>query len=146
MASPLHLPDRTLDSGSAKQSNQAKNEHPNPLWPRPPDDIQPVTNMGATKPSDTAETPEPHITRAKILHRPKHPLGPRLALQALRKGIGKTPDEVARLAEMDQEELNRLEQRDDAKLSTIRRYVRALGGELELVVVLKTGHRMRLDI
>ena len=102
--------------------------------------------MGATKPSDTAETPETHITRAKILHRPKHPLGPRLALQALRKGIGKTPEEVARLAEMDHEELNRLEQSDDAKLSAIRRYVRALGAELELVVVLKTGHRMRLDI
>jgi predicted transcriptional regulator len=102
--------------------------------------------MGATKPSDTEETPEPHITRAKILHRPKHPLGPRLDLQALRKGIGKTPEEVARLAEMNDEELGRLEQHDDAKLSTIRRYVRALGGELELVVVLKTGHRMRIDI
>jgi hypothetical protein len=102
--------------------------------------------MGATKPNDTAETPETHITRAKILHRPKHPLGPRLALQALRKGIGKTPEEVARLAEMDHEELNRLEQSDDAQLSAIRRYVRALGAELELVVVLKTGHRMRLDI
>jgi len=106
--------------------------------------------MGATKQSDTEETPEihpeTHITRAKILHRPKHPLGPRLALQALRKGIGKSPEEVARLAEMGNEELSSLEQRDDAKLSAIRRYVRALGGELELVVVLKTGHRMRLDI
>ena len=102
--------------------------------------------MGATKQSDTEQTPETHITRAEILHRPKHPLGPRLALQALRKGIGKSPEEVARLAEMGSEELNALEQRDDAKLSAIRRYVRALGGELELVVVLKTGHRMRLDI
>ena len=60
--------------------------------------------------------------------------------------VGKTPDEVARLAQIDHEELSRLEQRDDTKLSTIRRYVRALGGDLELVVVLKTGHRMRLDI
>jgi predicted transcriptional regulator len=102
--------------------------------------------MAATKPSDNEERPELHITRAKILHRPKHPLGPRLALQALRKGVGKTPEEVARLGEMDQEELSRLEQGDDAKLSAIRRYVHALGAELELVVVLKTGHRMRLDI
>jgi hypothetical protein len=102
--------------------------------------------MGATKPEDTAESPEVNITRAKILHRPRHPLGPRLALQALRKGIGKSTDEVARLAQMDQEELSNLEQSDDAKLSAVRRYVRALGGDLELVVVLRTGHRMRLDI
>ena len=40
----------------------------------------------------------------------------------------------------------RLEQRDDVKVSTLRRYVRALGAELELVVVLKTGHKMRLDV
>jgi hypothetical protein len=102
--------------------------------------------MGVTKANDTAESLEPNITRPKILHRPRHPLGPRLALQALRKGIGKTTDEVARLAQMDQDELNTLEQSDDAKLSAVRRYVRALGGDLELVVVLKTGHRMRLDI
>jgi hypothetical protein len=28
----------------------------------------------------------------------------------------------------------------------LRRYVQALGGELDLVLTLKTGHRMRLDI
>ena len=67
-------------------------------------------------------------------------------VQIATEASGKSPEEVARLAEMGDEELNSLEQRDDAKLSAIRRYVRALGGELELVVVLKTGHRMRLDI
>jgi hypothetical protein len=47
---------------------------------------------------------------------------------------------------MDQGDVSRLEQREDAKLSTLRRYVGALGGRLELVVVLKTGHRLRIDL
>ena len=47
---------------------------------------------------------------------------------------------------MDQGDVSRLEQREDAKLSTLKRYVRALGGQLEWVVVLKTGHRLRVDM
>lgn len=38
------------------------------------------------------------------------------------------------------------EQRDDLKLSTLRRYERALGGEVEATAVLRTGHRIRLDV
>jgi hypothetical protein len=84
---------------------------------------------------------------AKVIRRGlKHPLGPRLDLRALREAIGRTQAEIARAAAMDQGDVSRLEQREDAKLSTLRRYVRALGGPLELVVVLKTGHRLRLDL
>jgi len=64
----------------------------------------------------------------------------------VREAIGKTQEDVARATEMDQGDVSKLEQRDDVKVSTLRRYVRALGAELELVVVLGTGHRMRLDI
>jgi predicted transcriptional regulator len=73
-------------------------------------------------------------------------LGPRLDLRALREGVGRTQAQIARAAAMDQGDVSRLEQREDAKLSTLRRYVRALDGQLELVVVLKTGHRLRLDL
>jgi predicted transcriptional regulator len=75
-----------------------------------------------------------------------NPLGPRLDLRALREAIGRTQEQIARAAAMDQGDVSRLEQREDAKLSTLRRYVRALGGKLELVVVLKTGHRLRVDL
>jgi hypothetical protein len=105
-----------------------------------------IAIMGVTKPNGIPQTPEVHITRPKILHRPKHPLGPRVDLEAVRRGVGKTTDEVAQAAEMDKAQVDRLEHHEDAKLSELRRYVRALGGELELVVVLKTGHRMRVDI
>ncbi len=103
--------------------------------------------MRATKRSNLEESPELDVTRAKIVRRgPKNPLGPRLDLMSMREAIGKTQEEIARAAEMDQGDVSRLEQRDDVKVSTLRRYVRALGAKLELVVVLKTGHKMRLDI
>jgi predicted transcriptional regulator len=73
-------------------------------------------------------------------------LGPRLDLRGLREGVGRTQAQIAEAATMDQGDVSRLEKREDAKLSTLRRYVRALGGQLELVVVLKTGHRLRQDL
>ena len=103
--------------------------------------------MRASKRSNQEESPEIDVTRAKVVRRgPKDPLGPRLDLRSVREAIGKTQKDIARAAEMDQGDVSRLEQRDDVKVSTLRRYVRALGAELELVVVLRTGHKMRLDI
>ena len=42
---------------------------------------------------------------------------------------------MAQLAEMTQSELSRTERRDDHLLSTLRRYVQALGGRLEVLAV-----------
>ena len=57
-------------------------------------------------------------------------------LRALRESTGKTQEEIAITASMGQSELSRLERRDDHLLSTLRRYVAALGGELEVVAIL----------
>jgi len=54
-------------------------------------------------------------------------------LRAIRETIGKTQTEIAEAAEMSQGEVSRLEQRRDYLVSTLRRYVEALGGELEIV-------------
>ena len=54
-------------------------------------------------------------------------------LRALREALGKTQEEVARLAEMSQPQLSRAERQEDHRISTLRRIVRALGGELEIV-------------
>jgi len=56
-------------------------------------------------------------------------------LRELRREAGKTQAEVAEIAEMTQAELSKLERRDDHLISTLRRYVSALGGELEVVAV-----------
>ncbi len=54
-------------------------------------------------------------------------------LRELRLAAGKTQEQVARAAKMKQSELSRAERREDHLLSTLRRYVEGLGGELEVV-------------
>jgi hypothetical protein len=66
-----------------------------------------------------------------------------MSLQELRLGLAKTQTQVADAAEMTQSELSRLESRGDHRISTLRRYVEALGGELEIAAVFG-GRRVKL--
>jgi len=54
-------------------------------------------------------------------------------LRAVREAAGLNQVEAAKLAEMTQGEVSRLENRDDYRLSTLRRFVQALGGRLEVI-------------
>jgi DNA-binding XRE family transcriptional regulator len=56
-----------------------------------------------------------------------------LQLRELRELSGLTQEEAAKLLDMTQAELSKMERREDHKLSTLRRYVQALGGELEVI-------------
>ncbi len=56
-------------------------------------------------------------------------------LRALRESSGKTQEDLASLASLSQAELSRFENREDHLLSTLRRYVEALGGTLEVCAV-----------
>lgn len=58
-----------------------------------------------------------------------------LSLKALRQALELTQAEVGAVAEMTQSELSRLEAREDHLTSTLRRYVEALGGKLEVSAV-----------
>jgi DNA-binding XRE family transcriptional regulator len=58
-----------------------------------------------------------------------------VSLRELRALAGVTQEEVARAMGMDQGQLSRFERRDDRLLSTLRRYVEALGGKLEIAAV-----------
>lgn len=60
-----------------------------------------------------------------------------LNLRELREAAGKTQAEVAAAVNMQQGELSRAERRDDHLLSTLRRYVEGLGGELEVIARVK---------
>lgn len=59
-----------------------------------------------------------------------------LTLRQLREEVGKTQAELAELAEVTQSALSRIERREDNPIEALRRYVEALGGELEVVAVL----------
>ena len=57
-----------------------------------------------------------------------------MTLQELRKKVsGKTQVELAELLEVTQGAISQLEGRDDILLSRLAKYVRALGGDLELI-------------
>jgi predicted transcriptional regulator len=58
-----------------------------------------------------------------------------LTLRALRQDLDLTQAELADAAEMTQSELSRLEGRADHRISTLRRYVEALGGAIEITAV-----------
>ena len=59
-----------------------------------------------------------------------------LTLQELRKEAGLTQARVSQILEMPQSNISRLEQNSDMLLSTLRNYVEAMGGQLNLTVEL----------
>ncbi len=73
-------------------------------------------------------------TRARVQARVVAALEER-TLKALRQDLALTQAEVGQVAAMTQSELSRLEGREDHLTSTLRRYVEALGGQLEITAV-----------
>lgn len=64
--------------------------------------------------------------------------GVHLPLRVLREGAGKTQVEVSAATKIDQGDISRLERRqdfDDCQIATLRRYVEALGGTVEIAAV-----------
>src|SRR5688500_8576746 len=59
-----------------------------------------------------------------------------MQLAELRKAEGMTQAELAAAAEMAQGELSKAERRDDHLVSTLRRIVEGLGGELRITAVI----------
>jgi transcriptional regulator with XRE-family HTH domain len=62
--------------------------------------------------------------------------GVHLTLRTLREAVGKTQADIAKASQIDQADISRLENREsfeDCQISTLQRYIEALGGKLELV-------------
>lgn len=64
---------------------------------------------------------------------------PALSLTDLRRQRGKTQAEIATALGISQSDVSKLERRADLRVSTLRRYVRAVGGDLELVACFQGG-------
>jgi DNA-binding XRE family transcriptional regulator len=67
-----------------------------------------------------------------------------LNLQALRQQLGVTQAELAEASGFAQGEISRIEQREDHMVSTLRRLVQSLGGELEIHARFPDGRDIRL--
>jgi hypothetical protein len=76
----------------------------------------------------------PSARRAKIAARVAEIVAEEKSLHDLRKAMNKTQVAMARKLKVGQDSISRLEQRTDMLLSTLGGYIRALGGELHLVV------------
>jgi DNA-binding XRE family transcriptional regulator len=66
-------------------------------------------------------------------------------LRALREAAGVTQEELAEKVDVDQSQISRLERQGDARISLLKRYVEALGGELQIVATLR-GKVVRLPV
>lgn len=81
--------------------------------------------------------PETDVEPVRVLGRGlRASRGVSLSLRSLRDAAGKTQVKVARESDMDQADVSRLEARsdfEDCRVATLRRYVEAIGGSLELI-------------
>ena len=67
-------------------------------------------------------------------------------LQQLREHVRKTQGDVARKAAVTQPQLSRIEGRRDHLVSTLRKYVRALGGDIRVVAEIGVERIVLLDV
>ena len=83
------------------------------------------------------QKPVPEAEPVRVLGRGlRAQRGIHLTLRTLREAAGKTQVEVAQISQIDQADISRLETQadfDDCQVATLRRYVSALGGRLEMV-------------
>lgn len=76
----------------------------------------------------------PPERRAKVEARAAELIAEEMTLQDLRKARVLTQERMAQLLGINQDSVSRLEHRSDLLLSTLRTYIAALGGRLELIV------------
>ncbi|MCE5279888.1 MAG: XRE family transcriptional regulator [Planctomycetaceae bacterium] len=62
-----------------------------------------------------------------------------MLLAEIRKYVGLTQEELASKLGITQPSLSKLENQDDMQITTLRRLVEAMGGELEIIVRLPRG-------
>lgn len=75
----------------------------------------------------------PEESRKRVETRADELIAEELSLRDLRKALQKTQVEIAKMLDIGQEGVSRLEKRTDMLLSTLNGYVTAMGGELNLV-------------
>lgn len=82
--------------------------------------------------------------RTRIKARAKELIATEMALGDIRKSRALTQEQVAKKLGGKQVYVSRLESRSDVKVSTLRGYVKALGGELQLLVTFPEGEKVEI--
>ncbi len=71
--------------------------------------------------------------RARVEKRTRELIAEEMSLRDLRKALKKTQKTVAANLHLGQDGISRLEQRSDLMISTLGKYIRAMGGSLSLI-------------
>jgi Helix-turn-helix domain len=86
----------------------------------------------------------PKSRRAKIDRRYRELRDEVESLQQLRRAVGRAQIDIAAALRIKQPSVSKIEKQTDLYLSTLRSYVEALGGKLELVVRLPAHRPLRI--
>lgn len=82
--------------------------------------------------------------RARVDARVKETLAS-MPLAEIRKAVGMTQADLARQLDQRQGSVSKIENAADMYLTTLRKYVEALGGELHLTATFSDGRRFEID-
>jgi DNA-binding XRE family transcriptional regulator len=87
----------------------------------------------------------PAARRRKVERRAGELIREHLTLQELRKELNLTQESMAELLDMNQANVSKVEKRTDMLISTLRGYIEAMGGSLELVARLPGRGAVKLE-
>ncbi|HVZ69012.1 MAG TPA: helix-turn-helix transcriptional regulator [Rhizomicrobium sp.] len=68
-----------------------------------------------------------------------------MSLRDVRKAFHKSQEDLAKALHMEQESISRIERRADLLLSTMRKYVSAMGGDLKLIAEFPDRPAIQID-
>ncbi|QYU67252.1 helix-turn-helix domain-containing protein [Leptolyngbya sp. 15MV] len=102
-----------------------------------------IARKGVSLAAMTARLPE--ARQRAVAARADELVAQHMALRDVRKALGRTQVQLARKLGIQQANVARVEQRSDMLISTLRDYVKALGGDLYLTVEMKDMAPIRLD-
>jgi hypothetical protein len=87
----------------------------------------------------------PADERRKVETRARQLIAEEMSLQDLRKAVGKTQTAVAKRLKVGQDAISKIETRSDMYISTLRGFITAMGGKLELVAQCPDRPPVRLE-
>jgi len=96
--------------------------------------------------ADLAVSIEPGRSDRRAVSTTKRSGARAMTLRGLRESVGRTQGDVARRVSMTQPQLSRVEGRRDHLTSTLRKYVQALGGKIEVAAVVKGARIILRDV
>jgi transcriptional regulator with XRE-family HTH domain len=99
--------------------------------------------MPRTLDESIADLPEGEQARIEV--RARELIAEEMSLRSLRKALGKTQTAVAKRLKVGQDAVSKIETRRDMYVSTLRDFIKAMGGELELVAQFPNRPPVRLE-